>query len=119
LEVASGAPEVLMRELAPEAGGRGQMQELAPEAWRWRPASVGLEVASSVGRLGGGAQMWELEAAAVGLEVASGVEEPAAAADIRKEATVWLRREWGWAFFGRGEPCPGAKLDLSFSTGQG
>jgi hypothetical protein len=40
--------------------------------------------------------MRELEAAAVGLEVASGVEEPAAAADIRKEAAVWLRREWGW-----------------------
>jgi uncharacterized membrane protein YhiD involved in acid resistance len=55
-----------------------------------------LEVASGVGRLGGGAQMRELEAAAVGLEVASGVEEPAAAADIRKEAAVWLRREWGW-----------------------
>jgi uncharacterized membrane protein YhiD involved in acid resistance len=49
-----------------------------------------LEVASGVGRLGGGAQMRELEAAAVGLE------EPAAAADIRKEAAVWLRREWGW-----------------------
>jgi hypothetical protein len=81
--------------------------------------------------------MRELEAAAVGLEVASGVEEPAAAADIRKEAAgesgvggemrtgrfdpCWIlaRVRARGAFFGRGEPCPGAKLDLSFSTGQG
>jgi hypothetical protein len=76
----------------------------------------------------------------------AGVEDPEAAAGVEEEpraaAGVGRSRVGGWgrgkmrsgppeacwilaqvrgagAFLGRGEPCPGAKLDLSFSTGQG
>jgi hypothetical protein len=33
----------------------------------------------------------------------------------------WIRPDAGrgWVFSGRPQPCPGAKLDLSFSTRQG
>jgi hypothetical protein len=73
---------------------------------------------------------------------AAGVEEPGAAAGVNEEAAGAGRPVggWGWgqmrsgppdpcsilaqvrargAFFGRGQPCPSAKLDSSFSTGQG
>jgi hypothetical protein len=92
-----------------------------------------------------GGRTEEIEGRTEELGVA-GVEDPEAAAGVKEEPGAAAGagrsrvRGWGWgkmrsgpsdpcwilaqvrgagAFLGRGEPCPGAKLNLSFSTGQG